>query len=122
MFRVATSAKKKSNIDLRGQRVVFTGALQHATRKQAAARAAVFGCVVAAGVSKNVDIVVAASGAGQKLDRAEELGEPRELAVRRREHGALSVTGMLRQTTQTLVFPGPFSCSSPAESTLFDKS
>ena len=45
-----------------------------ATRKQAAARAKMFGCIVAPGVSKNVDIVIAGSGAGQKLDKAEDLG------------------------------------------------
>ena len=61
-------------MDLNGKKIVFTGALTKATRKQAAARAKMFGCIVVAGVSKHVDIVIAGSGAGQKLDRAEELG------------------------------------------------
>lgn len=59
---------------MKGKRIVFTGALMGGTRKQAAARAQKYGCIVLAGVSKHVDIVIAADGAGQKLDRAEELG------------------------------------------------
>ena len=66
--------KKTSKVDLNGKKIVFTGALSKATRKQAAARAKMFGCIVVAGVSKNVDIVIAGTGAGQKLDRAEDLG------------------------------------------------
>ena len=66
--------KKTSKVDLNGKKIVFSGALTKATRKQAAARAKMFGCIVVAGVSKNVDIVIAGSGAGQKLDRAEDLG------------------------------------------------
>ena len=66
--------KKTSKVDLNGKKIVFTGALTKATRKQAAARAKMFGCIVVAGVSKNVDIVTAGSGAGQKLDRTEDLG------------------------------------------------
>ena len=66
--------KTNSKMDLDGKKIVFTGALTKATRKQAAARAQTFGCIIAPGVSKNVDIVIAGSGAGQKLDRAEDLG------------------------------------------------
>ncbi len=54
--------------------MVFTGALTGCTRKEAAAAAEKLGCVVASGVSKNVDIVVVGKDAGQKLQKAEDLG------------------------------------------------
>ena len=74
ILSVFITEKKTSKVDLNGKKIVFTGALTKATRKQAAARAKMFGCIVVAGVSKNVDIVIAGSGAGQKLDRTEDLG------------------------------------------------
>ena len=60
--------------DLRGKKIVFTGALSSCTRKEASSQAEQLGCMVMSGVSKNVDVVVVGDGAGQKLDKAKSLG------------------------------------------------
>ncbi len=54
---------------------MFTGALSTCTRKEATLKAERLGCIVMSGVSKNVDIVVYGDNAGQKLDKAQSLGE-----------------------------------------------
>ena len=61
--------------DLRGKKIVFTGALSSCTRKEASSEAERLGCTVMSGVSKNVDIVVVGENAGQKLDKAKSLGK-----------------------------------------------
>ena len=59
---------------------MFTGALTKHTRKHAAEEARKYGCIVVAGVSKNVDIVIVGDSAGQKYDRAVELGKHHHLS------------------------------------------
>ncbi|CAH1775677.1 unnamed protein product, partial [Owenia fusiformis] len=64
----------KIDVDLKGKKVVFTGALTNQTRSQATKAAETRGCKVAASISKAVDYVVIGENAGQKADKAKALG------------------------------------------------
>ncbi|CAH1775599.1 unnamed protein product, partial [Owenia fusiformis] len=64
----------KSDLDLKGKKVVFTGTLKNQTRNQATKDAERHGCKVAASISKAVDYVIIGENAGQKADKAKSLG------------------------------------------------
>lgn len=68
-------AKPSKKHDLQGKRIVFTGTLTNASRKQAEARAKTFGCFVGAAVSKNIDLIIAGDEPGDKVDKAKKLGK-----------------------------------------------
>ncbi len=59
---------------LQGRTYVLTGTLERMPRNEAKARLIALGAKVAGSVSSNTYCVVAGSGAGSKLDKAEELG------------------------------------------------
>ena len=59
---------------LRGLTYVLTGTLGSIVRNEAKARLLLNGANVAGSVSSNTDVVVAGSGAGSKLKKAQELG------------------------------------------------
>ncbi|RMF26241.1 MAG: NAD-dependent DNA ligase LigA, partial [Bacteroidetes bacterium] len=59
---------------LSGKTILFTGALQHMTRKEAQERAAAAGARNVSAVSGNLDILVVGEKAGSKLRKAQALG------------------------------------------------
>ncbi len=59
---------------LQGQTYVLTGTLERMARNEAKSKLAELGAKVAGSVSKNTSCVIAGSGAGSKLDKAEQLG------------------------------------------------
>lgn len=59
---------------LSGRKVLFTGSLNGLTRSEAERAARDAGAVVASGVSKTLDYLVAGEKAGSKLDKARKLG------------------------------------------------
>lgn len=69
--RPATPA---AHTPLAGKTILFTGALQHMTRKQAEEKAEAAGARVLSGVSKKLDILVVGEKPGSKLRKARELG------------------------------------------------
>eukprot|EP01087_Luapelamoeba_hula_P003787 TRINITY_DN1363_c1_g1_i1.p1 TRINITY_DN1363_c1_g1~~TRINITY_DN1363_c1_g1_i1.p1 ORF type:complete len:911 (+),score=182.49 TRINITY_DN1363_c1_g1_i1:15-2747(+) len=71
--KTTTTHQADSN-PLSGRKVVLTGSISLGTRKQLNERLANLGANIMAAVSKNVDIVIAGSGAGSKLDKAREHG------------------------------------------------
>ena len=66
--------KPKGPQPLAGQTMVFTGSLEQLSRPEAQQRAEALGASIAAGISKKVTLVVAGPGAGDKLDKAKDLG------------------------------------------------
>lgn len=71
-----TKAAKKasSSSSLAGKSVCLTGTLTQLKRAEATQKLKAAGAVVKSGVSKNLDILIAAPGAGSKLAKAEDLG------------------------------------------------
>lgn len=64
----------KIDSPISGKTVIFTGSLESLSRAEAKERAEQLGAKVASQISKNVDLVIAAPGAGSKLKKAGELG------------------------------------------------
>jgi DNA ligase (NAD+) len=64
---------EKSNSAISGKNVIFTGALDKMTRKEAKALAEKLGAKVCSQISGNVDLVIAGYDAGSKLKQAHEL-------------------------------------------------
>jgi DNA ligase (NAD+) len=71
---VRVLSKRPAAGPLRGQRVVFTGSLQHRTRAQAEERVRALGGEPASTVSRNTSFVVAGARPGAKLKQARQLG------------------------------------------------
>ena len=61
-------------IELKGKKVVVTGALSSLTRDQATRQLEALGAIVTAQVTKNTDILFCGERAGMKLEKAEKLG------------------------------------------------
>lgn len=61
-------------MDVRGKKVVLTGAFAAIGRKEAEARLAALGAVVSGSISAKTDLVFAGEKAGSKLDKARSLG------------------------------------------------
>ena len=66
----------RSTTHLSGKIFVLTGTLPNLTREKAAALLEAVGAKVAGSVSRKTDYVVAGADAGNKLDKARELGVP----------------------------------------------
>ncbi len=67
-------ATPAADTPLAGKTILFTGALQHMTRKEAEEKAEAAGARVLSGVSKKLDILVVGENPGSKLRKAQELG------------------------------------------------
>ncbi len=67
---------------LAGKTILFTGALQHMTRKEAREKAEAAGARVLSGVSKKLDILVVGEKPGSKLRKAQALGTVQILSER----------------------------------------
>lgn len=74
-FCVFIGAAASKKFDLQGKRVIFTGTLANATRKEAESEAKNYGCFVGSAVSKNIDLVIAGEEPGEKVEKAKSLGE-----------------------------------------------
>jgi len=64
---------QKTTLPLLGMVFVLTGSMENMTRSQAKAHLEALGGKVSNSVSKNTNYVIAASGAGSKLEKAKEL-------------------------------------------------
>ncbi len=66
--------KRTAHSPLAGKTILFTGSLEHMTRKEAQEKAEAAGAVVLSGVSKKLDILVVGNNPGSKLRKAQQLG------------------------------------------------
>lgn len=64
----------RTDSEISGQTLVFTGTLERMTRSEAKARAEAMGAKVAGSVSAKTDLLIAGPGAGSKAKKAAELG------------------------------------------------
>jgi DNA ligase (NAD+) len=73
-IQVEELEQARSDTEVAGKTVVFTGSLEKMTREEAKTMAERLGAKVAGSVSTKTDYVVAGPGAGSKLDKAKALG------------------------------------------------
>jgi DNA ligase (NAD+) len=73
-IQVEELAQARSDTEVAGKTVVFTGSLEKMTREEAKTMAERLGAKVAGSVSTKTDYIVAGPGAGSKLDKAKALG------------------------------------------------